>query len=247
MSRPLRIEYAGAWYHIMNRGGRYTSIFEDNKDYSIFFNLLQVMRYIHRNPVKAGLTNKLDYQWSSHKAYLSSVPKWDWVSREKILNMLTGNKTLQKTVYKDFVNTPDENDFSAIYKKRKPPSILGSKKFIEQLKEQFFTKKKHVEVPDSQILIPEKSKILTEICISYKVSPSDLKISRRGHNNEARNVAIYLMRKLRCDTLMDICKEFGLKKDSSAGSIVDRVKKQLKTDKKLKMKISKIEQKIAMS
>ena len=41
---------------------------------------------------------------------------------------------------------------------------------------------------------------------------------------------------------MGICNVFGLKKDSSAGSIVDRVKKQVKTDKKLKMKISKIEQ-----
>ncbi len=27
MSRPLRIEYPGAWYHIMNRGRRSESIF----------------------------------------------------------------------------------------------------------------------------------------------------------------------------------------------------------------------------
>ncbi len=31
MSRPLRIEYPGAWYHIMNRGGRYEAIFEDKQ------------------------------------------------------------------------------------------------------------------------------------------------------------------------------------------------------------------------
>ena len=46
---------------------------------------------------------------------------------------------------------------------------------------------------------------------------------------------------------MDICNVFGLKKDSSAGSIVDRVKKQVKTDEKLKKKISGIEKKILMS
>ena len=321
MSRPLRIEYEGAWYHIMNRGGRYMSIFEDNKDYSMFLDLLQetietfhikiaafclmdnhyhlliqtpeanisrsmrhingvytqrynklhgydgplfrgryksilidadsyllqVMRYIHRNPVTAGLTKNLDYSWSSHKAYITTAKKWEWISKEKILNMLSRNKSLQKAVYKDFVNTPDENDFSSIYKKRKLPSILGSEKFLEYIKEQFFTKKKHIEIPESQILIPEKSRILSEICSEYKVSTSDLKISRRGQNNEPRNIAIYLMRKLRGDTLMDICNVFGLKKDSSAGSIVDRVKKQLKTDKKLKIKISKIEQNILMS
>jgi hypothetical protein len=41
MSRPLRIEYPGAWYHIMNRGGRYEAIFEDKNDYSVFLELLR--------------------------------------------------------------------------------------------------------------------------------------------------------------------------------------------------------------
>jgi hypothetical protein len=36
---------------------------------------------------------------------------------------------------------------------------------------------------------------------------------------------MHLMRHLRGDTLNTICEEFGLKKDSSAGSMVDRVKK----------------------
>jgi hypothetical protein len=34
MSLPFRIEYPGAWYHIMNRGGGYEAIFEDKNDYS---------------------------------------------------------------------------------------------------------------------------------------------------------------------------------------------------------------------
>jgi len=33
MSRPLRIEYPGAWYHVMNRGRRSESIFSDKHDY----------------------------------------------------------------------------------------------------------------------------------------------------------------------------------------------------------------------
>jgi len=31
MSRPLRIEYPGAWYHVMNRGRRSESIFSDKQ------------------------------------------------------------------------------------------------------------------------------------------------------------------------------------------------------------------------
>ncbi len=40
MSRPLRIEYPGAWYHVMNRGRRAESIFSDKQDYLMFIDLL---------------------------------------------------------------------------------------------------------------------------------------------------------------------------------------------------------------
>jgi REP element-mobilizing transposase RayT len=55
--------------------GRYKSIVVDADSY-----LLQVVRYIHRNPLKAGLVQKIDaYQWSSHKGYISIAKKWDWL------------------------------------------------------------------------------------------------------------------------------------------------------------------------
>ncbi len=40
MSRPLRIAYPGAWYHVMNRGRRSESIFSDTQDYGHFIDLL---------------------------------------------------------------------------------------------------------------------------------------------------------------------------------------------------------------
>jgi putative transposase len=321
MSRPLRIEYPDAWYHIMNRGGRYKAIFEDRNDYSIFLDLLQetveifrikvsafclmqnhyhlliqtpeanisrsmrhingvytqrfnkihgydghlfrgryksilidadsylleVMRYIHRNPITAGLTKSLNYTWSSHKAYLSDSKKWNWVSREKILNMLSGNKALQKTVYRDFVKKSDNDDFSAIYKRRKLPAMLGSETFLKLIKDQYFIKKRHIEVPESRLLAPGKDTIISVVCTEYKVPIYDLLVSKRGQLNEPRNVAMYLMRHLRGDTLSAVCKEFGLKKDSSAGSIVDRVKKQIIKDKQLRAKVGEIKKTISKS
>lgn len=41
MSRPLRISYAGAWYHVMNRGANRQKIFHSNKQYEIFIKLLE--------------------------------------------------------------------------------------------------------------------------------------------------------------------------------------------------------------
>ncbi len=171
MSRPLRIEYPGAWYHIMNRGGRYEAIFEDKIDYSVFLELLQETIEIFRIKVSAFC--------------------------------------LMQTHY--------------------------------------FIKKKHIEVPESRLLAPETDKIKAVVCTKYKVSISDLRISIRGQLNEPRNVAMYLMRHLRGDALSTICNEFGLKKDSSAGSIVDRVKKQILKDKQFRNKLAGIKKIISKS
>jgi len=40
MARPLRIQYAGAWYHVMNRGAQRQQIFRDDRDYQAFLTLL---------------------------------------------------------------------------------------------------------------------------------------------------------------------------------------------------------------
>ncbi len=40
MSRPLRIEYDGAWYHVMNRGAGYKDIFTDNSNRQEFLDLV---------------------------------------------------------------------------------------------------------------------------------------------------------------------------------------------------------------
>ena len=41
MSRPLRVEYPGAWYHVMNRGRRYCDVFEEEQDFHLFIDILK--------------------------------------------------------------------------------------------------------------------------------------------------------------------------------------------------------------
>lgn len=41
MSRPLRIQYPTAWYHVMNRGRRGEETFSRIEDYKIFVGLLE--------------------------------------------------------------------------------------------------------------------------------------------------------------------------------------------------------------
>jgi len=55
------------------------------------------------------------------------------------------------------------------------------------------------------------------------------------------------VRLLRGDTLSTICEGSGFKKDSSAGSLVDRVKKQILKDKQFRNKLAGIKKIISKS
>ncbi len=72
--------------------------------------------------------------------------------------------------------------------------MLGSETFLKLIKDHYFIKKNHIEVPESRLLAPETDKIMAVVCTKYNVSISDLRISIRGQLNEPRNVAMYLMR-----------------------------------------------------
>ena len=41
MARPLRIEYPGAWYHVMNRGANRAFIFYSDEHRKLFLTLLE--------------------------------------------------------------------------------------------------------------------------------------------------------------------------------------------------------------
>ena len=41
MSRPLRIDYPGAWHHVMNRSRSGTDLYRNKEDYELFLSLVQ--------------------------------------------------------------------------------------------------------------------------------------------------------------------------------------------------------------
>jgi chromosomal replication initiation ATPase DnaA len=62
----------------------------------------------------------------------------------------------------------------------------------------------------------------------------------RGVTNEARNVAVYLTRLLRHDSLKEIGKEFEVSNYSSVSSIIEKMRVGLVSNKKLKKQVDKV-------
>ena len=312
MSRPLRIEFPDAWYHVMNRGRRGEAVYHDKTDYQAFINLLiestdmwdlrvsayclmpnhyhllvqtpdanisrcmrhingvytqrfngrhrtdgqlfkgryksilvsgdeyllQLVRYIHRNPVKAGLADKPDnYPWSSHNAYLSAAKKWDWLNKPFVYSFLSKNRKQWISMYRSFMASGDDETVDAIIEGKKWPAVIGTRSFIDWVKGEFYALKKLEDVPDSRSLAPSVESIIDTLCRFYAVEPDALFRSRRGVFNEPRNVAIFLVRTLRHDTLKDIANQFQMKKYSSVGSTMERITRLKKTDEELNQRI----------
>ncbi|MFH1629501.1 MAG: helix-turn-helix domain-containing protein, partial [Pseudomonadota bacterium] len=74
-------------------------------------------------------------------------------------------------------------------------------------------------------------------CSTYKVTEAQLLTSRRGSSNEARDVAIFLIRQLTREGLAPLCSEFNMKRHSSASSAIERVKSRMVKDKRLRRRI----------
>jgi len=53
MSRPLRIQFPDAWYHVMNRGRRGEKIFSTKEDYWSFIDLLKELAEVFNVKVAA--------------------------------------------------------------------------------------------------------------------------------------------------------------------------------------------------
>ena len=216
--------------------GRYKSILVDSDAY-----LLELLRYIHRNPIDAGMVDHLaSYQWSSHKGYLSRSEKWNWLHKNYVLKIFSNNKTEALKGYKSFVSKKTSEEINRIFGSRKWPSVIGKESFINWVKNTFLIQKRHIEVPESKSLAPDSEKIKGEVCREYDINKEDLLISKRGMTNEPRNIAIYLMRHLMGRKLEEIGREFGINNYSSVSTIIERTKKKATHDRKLRKRIEKL-------
>ena len=223
--------------------GRFKSILVEGDPY-----LLQLVRYIHRNPVRANLTKNINkYKWSSHIGYISKAKKWDWLHKDFILSMLTSDQASQISAYKQFVSMNESKELLRVLESSKWPPFLGGKKFLDWVKKAFFENKREKEIPDSIFLAPDLSQIKAVVCDYYRIHGSILHKTQRGVRNEPRDVAIYLARMLRQEGLQSIGKNFGLSNYSSVSTVVERVKSKIDKDLKFRSQVEEIKHNIEIS
>jgi len=129
------------WYN--RKYERIGNLFQDRFKSEIINNdshLLSAIRYIHQNPVKAGIVKSVEeYGWSSYSAYIND--KRSFVETDLILSILNGKEEyikfmeeMEEKMFLEFENTPSISDsklqllIERIYKKYRVNNILNLEK-----------------------------------------------------------------------------------------------------------------------
>lgn len=151
-SRYFNKKY-GHYGHVF--AGRYKAIpvFDDKY-------LLSLIRYIHQNPIKAGICRRAEeYRWSSDCFYRTNSR--EWVDIGLVLDMLSTESTKAVNKYKDFLDKEEKENYEE-YK------VIGQTSDFRER-----------ECGRSVQSIPGQ-KSLNEILLGVGVSEQDFDLIKRG-------------------------------------------------------------------
>lgn len=208
--------------------GRYKAILVEKDNY-----LLELVRYIHLNPIRAKIVNKLnDYKWTSHHTYLGKE-QFSWVQTNKALSMLSKDKVIAAKKYLQFLREGlDSNTNFEVG--TQDSRIIGDEKFVE----------KQVSGNDQYIPKLDLSQIINTTCNVLSLPKTKLfkKIKSRDITF-ARHMIGYLTKHYGKSTMKNVATQFSLDlstlsrsvtnfenkiKDPSTSKIVKKIKQEMK-------------------
>lgn len=160
--------------------GRYKALLVEADSY-----LLELVRYVHLNPVRAGLVeDPADWPWSGHRAYLGreALP---WLTTEWVLGQLGRRIGRARAAYDRFVGEGIGGD-------RRPEFHAGADDYRVLAGEEFL---KTVLAPARPHAPPALEAIVAAVVADYDVAEAELAGPSRGRAlSEARGVIALLAR-----------------------------------------------------
>lgn len=210
--------------------GRYKALLVESDEY-----LLELVRYIHLNPVEAGLCVKpISHPWSSHRAYLEKDKRPGWLFVDEVLGRFGSREKQAMNEMARFIEAGVPRKFREDLMNKRV--ILGTKGFCEWVYHNFIDQEKD-EIPLKDRKPNPKVKvrwILDHVSHAYNMPIATLRSGCAGVKNEGREMAVYLARHLSGLSQRDIAKWFGFKDSNAVAQMQYRFKSRLESDKKLR-------------
>lgn len=223
--------------------GRFHSTRIDTDSY-----LAAAGRYIHRNPVEAGITvSPEQYRWSSYPGYLNAADADPWLQRHELLGRFGGNRMRHHR----FVTSAETCPIARQLDRSHAPAVLCD------LPPTIASESSISAPPPCEVELQEPPGPRREIdlCVvdravadAFGVEPASLRDGGKGRSNTPRLAAIALAQRLGSSTQSDIATHYGFNAvraaeaamrratsrrhdDTDFAAALDRVEAQLRSDR----------------
>lgn len=197
--------------------GRFKSIVVDADEYA-----MELSRYIHLNPVRAGIVKKPeDHEWSSYRAYIGRSVAPGWLKTDFILSGF-GERSRGKN-YRAFVESYLGTESASPLQGVIASTMLGTPEFVAHISEQHLNARK----PDRSV--PAVRALTRPLPIEGLVQKVEEIVPNR---KLARKVAMYVCYRYGGGKLKEIGKIFGIG-DSAVSQATTRLHAELLRDKEL--------------
>lgn len=223
--------------------GRYKAIVCDKDAY-----LLEFVRYIHLNPVRAKIVKKPEeYLWISHLSYLERGED-DLLDEGFVLDQFSENKSLARRRYRQFLWEGIPSGHQQKYYKVKDQRYLGDDSFINQIEAERSKDKSWVYEVPLKTISQEVSRV-TGITENRLYSATRDREGARG-----RGLVAYLAKTVSDYMVKEIASHFKrspvtigeaiikvedlLRKDKMFGKALTRMRENLVKGRKRKYRIS---------
>lgn len=191
--------------HLFER--RYHAVLVDADSY-----LLELVRYIHLNPVRGGIvTDPANYVWSGHRTYLA-LGATPWLTTDFALRLFARENVAAREAYRRFVMQgigvrPDPGLISGGRDERR---VLGDDRFLSQLASKIRHQRPSLSL-DS---------LVQQVCESHSIAPEELTAGGRQRKPaKARAVILWHATRLKLATLSDLARRFQRSPSTLVGSL----------------------------
>jgi putative transposase len=210
--------------------GRYKAILAEADEYAA-----ELSRYIHLNPVMAGIAAKPEeYEWSSYRQLIGMTETQTWLTTSFILRFFGGESARDK--YRKFVNEAINQECDNPLKKVIASTILGSPDFVREMSQRHLGEKKaDRDMPAVRVLNRPR---VEEIIKAVEMVVKDEAL--------AKKVSLYFCHRYSGARLREIGEQFSLS-DAAVTQASRRMRVASENDETLRIQFEAIKAKLKMS
>lgn len=212
--------------------GRYKAILVDADEYAG-----ELSRYIHLNPVRAGIVSTPKaYRWSSYQYYIGNGKAPQWLKIDFILGYFRGRTANAQKSYRDFVHACIDTQHENLLKNTVAGTILGSNEFFDWIKEKYLRGKK----------ADRNLPALTEIKkISIQKIIEEVAVVFGSESGLSKKAALFIFHSYSGRSLKEIGNHFNIG-ESAVSQASRRFKRIIAEDRRVRKKVQDICNKLVL-